>query len=474
MSFASLITQWVTLHSLVVVCGLSTYAVMSHLLRQRRHPSAAIAWVISIVLFPYIAFPLYLLLGTRKLSSHRPKRLTHAPFIAVPHETSFDGKFQALAEALGAPPVSSYVRLGIHRDGGEALSSLMSVIQDASHSVDVCTFLLGGDALGQQVISALTKKSVQGVKVRLLIDGIGIYLGGKLDLKSLRAAGVQVQLFVSPWRSVLPGRTNLRNHRKMVIADGNRLWTGGRNLAAEYFLGDPASRPPKTAWTDLTLEVSGDLAEQAQAQFHQDWAFAAQLPHKGRRHVTNTEGRCLTASGRRAQWVPSGPDQVDDTVYALLISSCFSAQRRIMAVTPYFVPDTTLLMALTLAARRGVQVDLILPQQSNHRLADIARHAALRDLATAGAHIGMFAGMIHAKVVVIDEELALAGTANLDERSLFLNYELMIAFFDTSAVERFAAWIEAQKWLTTAYSPKSPGFLGELGEGLVRSVAFQL
>ena len=474
MSFASIYTHWATLHSLVVVSGLSTYAVMSHLLRQRRHPSAAIAWVVCISLFPYLALPLYLLLGTRKVLSHRPKCVTHTPADLSARGASLGGKFQSLAQALGAPPVSGYGRLSVHEDGTEALTSLMSVIQKASHTLDVCTFLLGDDSLGRELINALAAKSAQGAKVRLLIDGVGIYLGGKIDLKLLNTAGVQVQLFVSPWRSALPGRTNLRNHRKMVIADGNRLWTGGRNLAAEYFRGDPSSRPPKIAWTDLTFEITGDLAQQAQAQFHQDWAFAAQIPHKVSSHVSHTEGRHLTANARRAQWVPSGPDQVDDTVYALLISSCFSAQNRILSVTPYFVPDATLLMALTLAARRGVQVDLILPRQSNHRLADIARHAALRELATAGAHIGMFEGMIHAKVVVIDNELALAGTANLDERSLFLNYELMVAFFDTSAVERFAAWIETQRRLTTVYSPKVPGFFGELGEGLVRSVAFQL
>ena len=474
MSFASLYTHWATLHSLVIVSGLGTYAVMSHLFRQRRHPSAAIAWVISIALFPYLAFPLYLLLGTRKVSNHRPQRVPHAPAEASANGADLDGKFQSLALALGAPPVSSYSRLSVHENGEEALTSLMSVIQEASVSLDVCTFLLGGDALGRELVNALAAKSAQGVKVRLLIDGVGIYLGGKIDLKLLHPAGVQVQLFVSPWRSALPGRTNLRNHRKMAIADGNRLWTGGRNLAAEYFVGDPASQPPKVTWTDLTFEVTGDLAEQAQAQFHQDWAFAAQVPHKVSSHLSHKEGRHLAANARRAQWVPSGPDQVDDTVYALLVSSCFSAQRRILAVTPYFVPDTTLLMALTLAARRGVQVDVILPLKSNHRLADIARHAALRELAMAGARIAMFAGMIHAKAVVIDDELALAGTANLDERSLFLNYELMVAFFDTAAVERFASWIEAQKLLTTPYRPNRPGFLGELGEGLVRSVAFQL
>ena len=121
------------------------------------------------------------------------------------------------------------------------------------------------------------------------------------------------------------------------------------------------------------------------------------------------------------------------------------AQRRILAVTPYFIPDATLLMALTLAARRGVQVDLVLPRRSNHRLADVARHRPLRDLAAAGARLWFTPFMLHAKVVVIDEQLALAGSANLDLRSLFLNYELMVAFYEPADVVRFAAWIERER-----------------------------
>ena len=136
--------------------------------------------------------------------------------------------------------------------------------------------------------------------------------------------------------------------------------------------------------------------------------------------------------------MPSGPEQVDDTVQALLLSGCFMAQRRILAVTPYFIPDATLLMALTLAARRGVQVDLILPRRSNHRLADVARHRPLRDLAAAGARLWFTPFMLHAKVVVIDEQLALAGSANLDLRSLFLNYELMVAPRPAGAARSFA------------------------------------
>ena len=131
-------------------------------------------------------------------------------------------------------------------------------------------------------------------------------------------------------------------------------------------------------------------------------------------------------------------------------------------------------MALTLAARRGVSVDLLLPQKSNHWLADVARHVALRELSSAGGRVWMFPQMMHAKVVVIDDQLAMAGSANLDERSLFLNYELMIAFFEAKVVQHFAGWINQHIREASLYVPRKPGLIGEMKEGLVRSVAFQL
>jgi cardiolipin synthase len=176
----------------------------------------------------------------------------------------------------------------------------------------------------------------------------------------------------------------------------------------------------------------------------------------------------------RARLVASGPDQADDTVYTLLVSGCFTAHTRILLVTPYFVPDSTLLMALTLAARRGVAVDLLLPAQSNHHLADIARHAALRELAGAGGKVWLAPSMVHAKAMLVDDDLALIGSANLDERSLFLNYELMVAFYDPWVVQRFAKWIEGQQGGATRYLPHPPGLVRDLVEGMVRWVAFQL
>ncbi|MFZ1909565.1 MAG: phospholipase D-like domain-containing protein, partial [Burkholderiales bacterium] len=180
------------------------------------------------------------------------------------------------------------------------------------------------------------------------------------------------------------------------------------------------------------------------------------------------------AQAPRGQLIASGPDQADDTVYTLLVSGFFAARRRILAVTPYFVPNSTLLMSLALAARRGVTVDLVMPAKSNHLLADMARHRALRDLAAAGARIWFLPRMIHAKAVVIDDDLALAGSANLDERSLFLNYELMVAFYDPAAIERFAAWIERQREGAAAYRARAPGLARDIAEGLLLWLGFQL
>lgn len=461
-----------TLHGLLVFTGLAIYVIGSRTRRQRRHPSAAIAWVVSLALMPYIALPLYLLFGNRKVPRHGAAASADDGNHAGPHPARLDASsFHQLACAMGLPAVTSCHALHIHQDGQQALDALRTVMREARHTLDVCTFLVGHDVLGQELTDTLARRALDGVRVRLMVDGIGVYMGGRIDKRRLLAAGVQVTLFVSPLGSVLPGRTNLRNHRKLVIADGSRTWTGGRNLAAEYFVGDPSQRHRRAPWVDLSFDFTGALAHQTQQRFDQDWAFAAGTA------VVDTPATGRVASGPdcgATQLVASGPDQSDDTLYALLVSSCFGATSRILAITPYFVPDSVLLMALTLAARRGVEVDLVLPRHSNHKLADLARHAALRDITAAGGRVWLIPNMVHAKAVIVDADLALVGSANLDERSLFLNYELMVAFHGPSEVARFAEWIERHRASAELYRGTRPGVLREMLEGLVRWLAFQL
>ncbi|MGH8736021.1 MAG: phospholipase D-like domain-containing protein [Burkholderiales bacterium] len=462
--------HWLTLHGVLAVLGLAIYVVGSRTLRQRRRPSAAIAWVIALLLLPYVALPLYMVFGTRKIMDPRQAAgpQAHAARVAGDPETP-EVHLRQLAAAMSLPEAASYRQLSIHRDGAQALQALRDLIDGAARTLEICTFVFGKDAIGREIAQRLERRARDGVRVRLLVDGIGAYLSGLPDFAPLRSAGVETALFVPPLRSSLRGRTNLRNHRKMALADGERLWCGGRNLAREYFDDGAAPARRTRPWIDLSFDLRGPLAGQAQQRFEQDWAFATEQPAPEASPPVQAE-----APAPRGQLIASGPDQADDTLYTLLVSGFFAARRRILAVTPYFVPNSTLLMSLALAARRGVTVDLVMPAKSNHLLADMARHRALRELAGAGARVWFVPRMIHAKAVVIDDDLALAGSANLDERSLFLNYELMVAFYDAAEIERFAAWIARQRAAAAAYRPRPPGLVRDVAEGLLLWLAFQL
>ena len=463
-----LLRNWLTVHGLVVAVGLGVYVMASRALYQRRHPSAAIAWVVMLTLLPYVALPLYFMFGSRKVSGRQ--RLLPVETTVVRSNPSDDlaAWSRRLAGAMSLPNASGYADLRIHRTGAEALAALHELIAGATRTIDLCTFLLARDALGRDIGELLMQRARAGVHVRVLLDGFGVWLGGHFDLGSLRAAGVEVVKFVPALKSAVRG-LNLRNHRKMLLVDGERFWTGGRNLADEYFVGEAGGR--ERPWHDLSFDLRGALAQRAQQRFDLDWNYAAHLPPP--RHEAIPDDPAADAAGL-AQLIPSGPDQVDDTVHALLVSGAFMARERILAVTPYFVPDATLLMALTLAARRGVAVDLVLPARSNHRLADVARNRPLRDLARAGARIWMTAHMVHAKAVVIDDGIALAGSANLDARSLFLNYELMVAFYRAQDVAAFASWIDDERRQAMPYRARAPGLIRDLAEGLVLWLAFQL
>ncbi len=464
--------EWFSWHGLMSAIGLLVYALGSHALNQRRHPAAAVAWVMVIVLLPEIGVPLYLLFGTRKLPKARRDR-PQAVLDEVPAEV-VPAWVQRLSAAMSLPPARGYARLAVHADGHAARVALFETVASARSRLDVSTFILGRDTFGDQFLALLEQRARAGVQVRLLVDGMGTWMGGRHDFSAARAAGVQVAQFMPPFRSPLRwplrGRTNLRNHRKLVIADSQRLWSGGRNLAGEYFEGT-ATRVP---WIDLTFDLDGDVAGEAAAVFDADWTFALS-PGRGDVSLPSTRawprGR---VTGPAAQLLPSGPDYADDTVHTLLVTSCYRARNRILVVTPYLVPDESLLLALSQAARRGVRVDILVPAQSNHRLADISRNRPMRELAAAGARLWLSPIMVHAKAVVIDEHMAMAGSVNLDSRSLFLNYELMVGFYDPGDIARFADWIEARIADAAPFAARAPSLARYVGEGLVLWLAFQL
>lgn len=449
------------LHVAAVALGLLLYVALTHSGRQRRAPSAAIGWVVSLVAFPYLALPVYLLLGTRKLAHKREVAAIAAP-------VREDGPWlQALGHGLGLPPARHCHRIALHADGEAALQALLALLERATSRIDIEIFILRDDDVGKQVAAALQRATARGVRVRALLDGVGTLAGHRASATLLRDAGAELRWFAPLRLRLHPqfGRGNLRNHRKLVLVDGTAMWTGGRNLAEEYFLDGATSM----AWRDLSVVVEGGIVADAVVVFERDWAatFLGIAP-------TSTPAAAVPDTGARAQLLPSGPDRRDDTAYALFLTAIHRADARVLLATPYFVPDVQLQTALLLACRRGVDVQLLLPARSNHRMADIARERSLRELATAGARIHLLPGMLHAKAIISDDALASCGSINFDGRSLFLNYELNLLFHDAEQINALVDWFQTQRAEATGYVARAPGWWRDIGEGLVRAVGFQL
>lgn len=451
-------TAWfprVTAHSLVIVLSLLTYVLTTRAERERRPPSIAIAWVLGLIALPYAALPMYLLFGRRKL----PRRVV--PCLPAPSPAQHWA--EGLIESFGLPG-SAPARVRMHQNGEEARDALFETMSRATRRLDICTYILGRDEFGEEVTARLIACVARGVRVRFLIDGVGAVWLPRSWFKRMRAAGAEIAVFSPLLARKTQGPRNLRNHRKWTIADGELLWSGGRNLAAEYFCGAPGA----PAWADLSFDLEGAVAASAANQFEADWTAAGGKP-ASRAVLTAGEDRA-----GRTQFLPSGPDQAEDTVRSLLIDACFHATERMLAVTPYFVPDASLETAMRLAARRGVKIDLCIPARSNHRLADFVRYRSLRALSSAGVSVHLLHHMNHAKAVVFDRSLAVCGSPNLDSRSLLLNYESAVVFYDKRDIEWLATWIHDLITESEAFDNRPPGLLRDLAEGLLLTVAYQL
>ena len=443
-------------HFLSVAVALLVYVLTTRAQRQQRAPTTAIAWVMALVLLPYLMLPVYLLFGQRKL---RPGGAPRPPRSAA------NGHWAAeLIDSFGlAAPSPCAIRM--HADGAAARDALWQVIEGARERLDVGTFIIGSDAFGQEVMTRLVRRAREGVRVRVLLDGFGALSLPRRYFDQLREAGGDVAVFRPLFSLRHTGPRNLRNHRKVTIADDQWLWSGGRNLAGEYFCGNERHSQP---WRDLSFDLQGNVAAAASRQFSHDWASVR------KRKPRSIADRPPAGSTSLAQYLPSGPDQTEDTAQALLIDACFRAEHRFMAITPYFVPGDGLRDALRLAARRGVQVTIAIPQVSNHRLADFVRARAMRDLARAGVIFRMLPFMAHAKAVVVDESLALCGSINLDGRSLLLNHESAVVFYDAQEIDWLAHWIETTASAGESYRARQPSLVRDVAEGLVLTLAFQL
>jgi len=379
-----------------------------------------------------------------------------------PHINPFD----SLIRSFGLPPPSKDNVVTFCGTGDAAHAAVIDMIETATESLWVATYILDADPIGTDIVRRLADRAAAGVQVRLMVDDIGSpdARDGRL-VTPLTQAGGGFGLFM-PVSFVPHVRhySNLRNHRKMIVADQRRVWSGGMNLSEKY-LGSPIV---EGFFHDLSFVIEGSAAAVYGGIFAADWIFCTEE----RLSLVKPDFCTADAAGSGVvQVVPSGPELAGDPIYDVIITMVNRAERRLWVVTPYFVPDVGLVRAFRLAARRGVDVRLLTDFASDVPLLDFACIPYLRSVVAAGGRVLRFKdGMLHAKALVIDDHLAFAGTTNLDQRSLFLNFEVMSLFYGPDEVAQIAAWMEAFFDRSTEELPPATP-VRQVAEGLIRLFA---
>ena len=415
-----------------IVSGILVLGSLGHMVYQRREPPSMIAWLLAIILLPYLAVPLYFIFRSRKLKRREKTVLKLAKKGEIP-----DSKATHIDMVLrnnGIAGATFGNRFFFYTDGVKAYNMLMEQISSARHTILISTYVLRPDPVGKNVLSALTRKASQGVQVKLLIDCIGslpLYLRRK-PLRNLRKAGGQVAFYMPLLARPFQNYINLRNHRKIFIFDDCTVLSGGMNISREYM----GPSPDDQRWTDILFYLEGPAVFHYREIFTEDWN------HTAEKKLAIPDFLPEATGDATLQVVPSGPDIQSDALYEALLFAVFSARERIWIVTPYFVPDKSLMQALVIACHRGVDVRLITPASSNHLVADLSRSSFMRDLAGKGVKVLLYPhGMIHAKAMLFDDRGVVMGSANFDQRSLFLNYEVVSFAYSKSIIDPCAAWM---------------------------------
>lgn len=421
------ITVFVTVANTLVIVLVIPWVLMT-----KRESTAAIAWCLLVFFVPIFGGLCFWVFGYNTLYRPLRRKRRHRSRIQKGHppaspeaerggedkEPPFHTYNQLghLASRVRAFPVSHGNALTLIDDTQAAYDAILAAIGNARHHVNVEFFIFRPDGAGRRLLDLLTAKAKAGVEVRLLFDSVGSRGLGRRALLPLRDAGGKIAYFLplNPIRSRL--RVNLRNHRKIVVVDGLVGFTGGMNIGDEY-LGSSARFG---YWRDQMLQLEGPGVAGLQRIFMEDWDFAADETLEGDAYFPPL----AKAGDAVVQVVESGPDQELNSIREIVFAAILSARERLWMASPYFVPDTGILDAIRLASYRGVDVRLLCLLHPDKYIAFYAAHYYWSDLMRVGMKVYQYAkGMMHAKVMLVDGQWGMVGSANLDNRSLHLNFE---------------------------------------------------
>jgi cardiolipin synthase A/B len=447
----------------LIVCYLATWAFIPHLLLLKKRPSATLAWLWAIVFIPFVGALFYFGFGTDRLKRRRLRRrnlysargarkgapasatdgATESLLARLPHR---DRQFLQLLSRINHLPVSSAGTLRVLRDAKEFYSALEDRIRGAQHHVHLEFYIWNGDETGGRFLMLLADAARRGVVVRLLLDGVGSHAFTESLLADLIAAGGQFSWF----QSLDPKRNrfflNLRNHRKLQVIDGASAFVGGMNIGREYEGLDEQLGH----WRDVQVETDGPVVRELQDVFADDWFFATgeKISSPAYFPEYSLEARCLT------HVVLGGPDRRNEPISKSIVSLLNEASGRVWIATGYFVPDDIILAALELAANRGVDVRLLISERNDHPWLVVVGRSYYGQLLAAGVRIFEYSvGINHAKIMLADDRWAMIGSANLDYRSMRLNFELNLLSYSAERNAELARILEHDFALSQEIDP---------------------
>lgn len=432
-------TQLLLTYVVVILGGLLVFTAIGHILYQKRSPTSMISWMLAIVFLPFITVPLYFIIGIRKRESKHSKEYVefHTPSSRDAYTLDVSNhSILSILEKNGIPPATKGNTFELITSSSEAYEKLLEEIANATYCIDICTYVFQFDKTTKVILEALTKRAHEGIKVRLLLDLVGS-LGASFNTKGFKAlkdAGGEVAFFVPILKRPLQNYINLRNHRKIYLFDQSRLLSGGMNLSDEYMGADDGTK----RWEDLMYTLTGPSVDDFYSIFHNDWSYATKESEK--HHCPKKQNY---TGEQIVQVVPSGPDIPADALYETLLNAIYNAEERIWIVTPYFVPDDNMVQALVITHHKGVDVKLITPKNSDHILADMGRSPYMRELDDIGVDVVLYEGeMLHAKAILFDNLGGMVGSVNLDNRSLFLNYEVVTFVYSEKFIHNIESWMQ--------------------------------
>lgn len=426
-------TQLFLYHSLIATSEILIIIALIHMLYKRRTPTSMLAWLFSMILVPYVAVAFYFIFGNRKRKNKYKKN--NLVLQSTSEEKVLKNPVKKLLKNYNIPNIYTNEYLKLYTDSNEAFEIFLDSIRNAKESIYISTYVFKYDKITKQIIDELIKKSNEGVEVKILLDTIGsivLYLS-QYRLKKLKDAGVEVEFFMPILRMPFRNYINLRNHRKIYIFDDQKVLSGGMNLSKEYF-GKSINRQ---VYEDMLFLIEGKSVKSYFDVFKSDWLYASHVELKFKQNTSTTN------QNASIQVVPSGPDVPNDALYEALLCAIYNAKKRIWIVTPYFIPDNSLMQGLKIARQKGLEVMIITPKKSNHILADLTRSSYLDELEDSNIKVNLYNGsMLHAKAILFDNSIAMIGSVNIDNRSLFLNYEIATFVYSKDDINQIELWMK--------------------------------